>query len=175
VNGVDPSGQQTDAVMDRRMNALRDMGRDCEGKGDACASMMADAISIPLAITIDVLDTPFSPGPDATIVVVGAREAARRPGLFTRAWRAVFGRGSQFKIRRGGKIDGALPKPSKLDDDLIDQNISALERSPRVRKREREDFRRRGADDDGHDFRIMLEERLLEKLTIRREELRKIE
>ena len=49
VNSVDPDGQQSDAVMDRRNQALRDIGKDCEGIGAECASMMLDAVMLPLS------------------------------------------------------------------------------------------------------------------------------
>lgn len=50
LNKVDPDGQQSEEVMDRRNQALSQMGKDCEGIGAACAAMMADAVSIPLSV-----------------------------------------------------------------------------------------------------------------------------
>ena len=49
LNKVDPDGQQSEELMDRRNQALNQMGKDCEGNGSACAAMLADAVSIPLS------------------------------------------------------------------------------------------------------------------------------
>jgi RHS repeat-associated protein len=50
VNAVDPDGLQSETVMDRRNQALRDIGEDCEGQGAQCAGVLADAASIPLSL-----------------------------------------------------------------------------------------------------------------------------
>ncbi len=73
LNYTDRGGTQPDSVMDRRLQALRNVGNDCDSQGAQCAATFIDGVTLPLFVA-DVLN---GPSPDLSIAGTLARRGAR--------------------------------------------------------------------------------------------------
>ncbi|AMG72867.1 YD repeat protein [Sphingopyxis granuli] len=132
VNRSDPDGKQSDSVMDRRNQALRDVGKDCAGQGAACGKMMAQGIAVGVAGSA-IIAAAAATAPETAAVaatnaartavteaVAGGSTRGAVSGLVTRAKEVFTG----ASTRAGGPGVPTNPTVAK-----IAENVPASSRS----------------------------------------------